>query len=320
MDPFLKTICIPLLLALVLGSCVSPADRARAAEAYAAYDPAKPFPESAFVESLGLRLHYRHWLPADASGQAVAPRGRILLVHGFGASSFSFRNQVPALLAAGWEVATVDHPPFGFSDKGTDYSRFDRGALLWAVPDTLGWEEPVVLLGHSLGGQYIEAMAEGQPARVRALVFLAGAVRGYTEQPGAPGLFGGASAGFIDSMISNWGFVRDTLGRIAGRPVPDDMVDGYIAPFQATGGSAALAAWSKAMQAQPALHPETVKAPALLVWGAADTVVPLSVGRGLADLIPGARLVVLPERGHVPHEMDPAEVNAPLLEFLAGLD
>lgn len=300
--------------ALVLAACApSPEGLKRAAAAGAVYDPARPFPESAFTSNQGLSLHYRHWLPADG----VTPRGRVLLIHGFGASTFSFRNQVPDLLAAGWELAALDHPPFGFSGKETDYSRFERATLLWAVPDALGWDGPVVLIGHSLGGQYAAAMAAERPERVSRLVILAGALRGVSMSPGAPALFGGFDEGSLERMIHDWFFVRDALARVAGRAVDDEVVDGYAAPYQVPGGSRALLAWTKGMRNQPAIPLGRIAAPCLLIWGRDDAVVPVGVGREAVRAIPGARLVELPGEGHIVHELRPDLVNPPILEFLA---
>lgn len=53
----------------------------------------------------------------------------------------------------------------------------------------------------------------------------------------------------------------------------------------------------------------TISAPALLLWGKRDPVIPTRVGRRAQHLIPGSRLVVL-DTGHVPHTSDPAAVAA----------
>ena len=58
--------------------------------------------------------------------------------------------------------------------------------------------------------------------------------------------------------------------------------------------------------------------PALLLWGEDDRAYSLEYyGRRFADTIPDARLVVLPETGHYPHEERPAEVVGLLNDFLA---
>jgi pimeloyl-ACP methyl ester carboxylesterase len=56
--------------------------------------------------------------------------------------------------------------------------------------------------------------------------------------------------------------------------------------------------------------------PTLLLWGDADRIVPLEIGRGLLERIPDARLEVLPETGHLPLEERPAAANAVLLRWL----
>jgi pimeloyl-ACP methyl ester carboxylesterase len=64
----------------------------------------------------------------------------------------------------------------------------------------------------------------------------------------------------------------------------------------------------------PAL-PE-VRAPALVLWGADDPLLSPALGRVFAEQIPGARLVVLPECGHIPMLERPAELHRQLLGFL----
>jgi len=306
----------PLLaVAIALGSCASTADIARAKAVTEAVAPSHPFPESAFLVSDGLKLHYRHWTPDRT------PVGRIFLLHGFGASTFSFRFLVPRLLTAGWEVAAVDIPPFGYSDKTDAIARlgYDRGRLLWAVPDALGWTGPTVLLGHSMGGLYATAMTERNPERVSGLVYLAGAVPVDGNASGGAPWFAGLFAGALDSSVHNWSWVKDSLKGFAGAEVPDAMVDGYFAPLQVPGGVQALLDWSVASGRQAPVHPKTLKKPALLVWGEKDTVVPLETGRRLAGAICGSTLVVLPGLGHLAHELQSEAVHAVVMGFLAQM-
>ncbi len=51
-----------------------------------------------------------------------------------------------------------------------------------------------------------------------------------------------------------------------------------------------------------------------MLWGRHDPVIPLKLGRRVAELIPEARLVVF-DSGHVPHTTDPAGVAAELVPF-----
>jgi 3-oxoadipate enol-lactonase len=61
---------------------------------------------------------------------------------------------------------------------------------------------------------------------------------------------------------------------------------------------------------------ERIDAPALVVHGDADVIVPVENGRALASRLPNARYVELPGRGHNVQLEDPATVNRIVLEFL----
>jgi pimeloyl-ACP methyl ester carboxylesterase len=60
----------------------------------------------------------------------------------------------------------------------------------------------------------------------------------------------------------------------------------------------------------------TLRMPALVLWGARDSLTPLAQGRDLVGLIPGARWAELPRAGHIPAIEDPAGFDDALLRFL----
>jgi len=59
-----------------------------------------------------------------------------------------------------------------------------------------------------------------------------------------------------------------------------------------------------------------ITSPTLIVWGEQDEMIPLSVGQHLHQLIPGSRLEVIPECGHLPALEQPEEFVRRVLEFL----
>ncbi len=63
---------------------------------------------------------------------------------------------------------------------------------------------------------------------------------------------------------------------------------------------------------------QEVKAPTLLVWGDDDRQVPLKFGRIFHQYLPGSKLLIIPEAGHVPMIEKPYEFNKAVAEFLAG--
>ena len=60
--------------------------------------------------------------------------------------------------------------------------------------------------------------------------------------------------------------------------------------------------------------------PTLVVWGEHDAITPLALGREIAAVIAGARLITLPEAGHNPMWECAEAFNAEVLRFLADRD
>ncbi len=71
-----------------------------------------PYPSSAFMAIDEVTLHYRLFQPVE--GQI---RGKILLVHGLGGSTYSYEKTAPVLAEAGFLVVAVDLPLFGYSQR-----------------------------------------------------------------------------------------------------------------------------------------------------------------------------------------------------------
>ena len=97
----------------------------------------------------------------------------IVLVHGAWQGSWSFAAWRPLLQAAGWQVHAVDLPGNGWpplADAPASLAAYT--AHVGAVVQAIG--VPVVLLGHSGGGQTVAQVAEAMPERIAVLVYLAG--------------------------------------------------------------------------------------------------------------------------------------------------
>ena len=60
-------------------------------------------------------------------------------------------------------------------------------------------------------------------------------------------------------------------------------------------------------------------APAFVIWGETDSLTPLPQGRAIAELLPSAKLHVLPDTGHIPAIENPAAFDEALLGFLKSL-
>ncbi len=77
-----------------------------------------PFTGSRFEAVDGITLHYSVWKPAEKK-----TKGKVLLVHGLGGSTFSWRNNVAALTEEGYFVMAVDLPGIGSLNNSTHASQ-----------------------------------------------------------------------------------------------------------------------------------------------------------------------------------------------------
>ncbi len=122
---------------------------------------------SEFLTVRGLRTHVRHW------GREGAPK--IFMVHGWMDVAASFQFVVDCL-QGDWHVIAPDWRGFGLSERtqSDTYWFPDYVADLDVLLDHFSPDEPVNLLGHSMGGNVVSLYAGVRPERVRRLINLEG--------------------------------------------------------------------------------------------------------------------------------------------------
>lgn len=92
-----------------------------------------------------------------------------VLVHGAWMGEFAWRKVTPLLAAQGHKVITLDLPAHGNDATPAEEASLD--GYVQAVIDAIGPQE-VILVGHSMGGMVISAVAEAIPAQIRQLVYV----------------------------------------------------------------------------------------------------------------------------------------------------
>ena len=92
--------------------------------------PEKPFENSRFEIIDSVSIHYRVW-----NDTLRNPRGKIILIHGFCGSTFCWRYNFDALVAAHYKVVAIDLPGFGYSQRSPslNQSQSNRARLLWGL-------------------------------------------------------------------------------------------------------------------------------------------------------------------------------------------
>jgi pimeloyl-ACP methyl ester carboxylesterase len=226
-------------------------------------------------------------------------------------------------------VAAVDLPGFGYSSRrqGLDHSQEARGRALWDLAARWDGELPLEalglgwnLVGHSMGGGTIAAMALQAPSRVASLTLVAGAV--YGRHPGPIGtiLAFPPAARWLQVAARYYLLtpqrVKGFLTSAYGEEPPEAAVAGYLEPLALPGTVDTLIDMTRAARSLAPVDLKVITSPALLLWGDEDAWVPLAAGEELARTLPAAELVILRGTGHCPMETRPQEFNRVLLNFL----
>ena len=322
-------VCSLVAVGLLLISC-SPPTRAPEGGAEAAvreYPPDRPYPGSDFIPVDGYRIHLLRWMPAAD----VSVRGRVLLVHGFGASVYGWRLLGPALAERGYLTVAADYPPFGYSTpseaerEGTVAGTpGNRARLLWDLVDSEddrlgatgsdGW----ILIGHSLGGRIAAWMAGTRPSRTAGLVLIAPAILGDVSGPMAGPILQGWLRANLDPTLKDGARIRSILAQAYGRNPTDEETRGYWAPLLRPHEAESLLAWSR-HAAEPVGPPlSAIVTPTLILWGTADRVVKPE-GARLAGQIRASRFVDIPGGSHCLMETQFDPTWAAVSEFLDRL-
>ena len=250
----------------------------------------------------------------------------IVLLHGYGGSSFSWRYWAP-FLAKRAHVVLVDMKGFGSAPKPDDgqYGPRHQAELIYRLILQADLQR-VTLIGHSLGGGVALGAAlrllDSEPGRLKRLILVASAA--YKQR--MPLFVALAKYRRLAStalrILGTQFVIRHVLKSIVFDPseVSDNQVLGYAKPLSSPEAHRALIDTALAI-VPPDLEKLTARfeeldVPTLVLWGRQDRVVPLWVGERLADKLPDAKLQVLENCGHMPAEELPKESWEALQAFL----
>ncbi len=276
------------------------------------------FTNSEFLEINNVELHYRKW-PGDKDlGKNV------FLVHGLGASTFSWRYTAPVLQEKGFRVIAVDLPGFGLSElrAGLDHSAGARGELLWAMLEELFPGKQWNLVGHSMGGATVTAMGLQRPEQTESVTMAAGAIAPFEPSP-YTSLLRYPPAGqwariFSNRIVKDESRVEELLASAYGQQPTETEVSGYYLPLNIE-NTAAI--WPDLLRTAPDPLMEQLdqlEIPVLCIWGEDDQWVPLEQGKEIDRLLPNSKLVLVEGEGHCPMETAPDRFDRKLADFLLG--
>lgn len=265
----------------------------------------------------------------------------VILVHGWPEFSWSWRHQLPALGAAGYDAVALDLPGYGRSDKpDVVYDEEWVNTSIAGLIPALGHDKAVVV-GHDWGGLLVWPFARRFPERTAGVVgvntpdiphgpmsIVALLRMALPDQPpyivqfqdyGPAEYFLGRNRAAVRSWLQ---FVYQGAAH-RKEVITDEFIDTNVEQFLPEGAVTTSVAYYRNLDRNWELRaslPDIIEAPALMLSAAHDPVLTPAMTAGMEERVPNVRKVVIDECGHWTQQEQPEETNRHLLEFLDGLE
>jgi pimeloyl-ACP methyl ester carboxylesterase len=240
--------------------------------------------------------HYRYF------GPKTGPL--VVCIHGLTTPSFVFEAIAKEFEAKGYRVLVYDHYGRGYSDRPSGVQ--DRQFFvehLRELLDSLGEKDAFDLVGYSMGGAIASAFGAEHLDRIKKLILLAPAGMGHE-------LGSLAKIAFRVPLFGNWAFMAlyarlhrqvtekertllSSVDYVVDRQQRELNYVGFL-PSVLSSLRGILAISSRADHQRLAAHNIDIVA----VWGAEDTVIPISGKEKLLNWNAGSRHIVIPHAGH----------------------
>lgn len=246
----------------------------------------------------------------------------LVLIHGTPFSSQVWRNIAPHL-ARFWTVYYFDLAGYGQSEMrdGQDVSLGLQNRLFAALLDHWQVSRPEVLC-HDFGGatalraHYLNAILYARLTLIDPVAVApwgSPLVRHVRQHEAA---FSGMPGYMHDAVLAAY------LQTAAVRTLGPEAIAIYMQPWQGPVGQAAFYRQIAQMdqrftdEIEPLYAP--MSCPVDILWGAEDRWIPVAQGRYFAEMLPGAKLTVIPGAGHLMQEDSPESVVAAMLSGRLG--
>lgn len=270
---------------------------------------------SSFIDVDGIRVHYQE------AGDPKAPA--VVLIHGFASSTLVWSKVFLQIAEAGYRVIALDLLGYGYSAKprNGEYTIGGQAKLLTGLLDALGIPR-AIFIGSSYGGAVAATCALDYPDRVEKLILVGSVNNNRPCEFMLMRLFGSPVFGDVVSplLIGSRRLLRRRMKRVYDRHswvMDERRVDARHLPLRAASTQRAIINTVRRWDAERiSREAHLITQPTLLIWGENDREIPLSDGERLHADIPGSRLIVFLECGHLPHEEYPEAFTNVVIDFV----
>jgi pimeloyl-ACP methyl ester carboxylesterase len=254
----------------------------------------------------------------------------VLLLHGFPEFWYGWRKQIRPLAAAGFHVIAPDQRGYNLSGKPrrlrdyrVDHLAQDAAALIRAQG-----HESAFVVGHDWGAGVAWWLALTHPERVRGLVILNGphplamiqALRGRGRQRRMSWYMLFFQLPWIPEALWRRQDLRASAEGLARTARPgafsEDDLRAYRQAWSRPGAMTGMVNWYRALR-YPLPRPPSwvVQPPTLVLWGAQDSYLELSLAQASADLCRDSRVVIFDQATHWVHHEESEKVNQEIVRF-----
>jgi len=236
----------------------------------------------------------------------------IVFLHGVGSDKSVWAAQL-AHFGASRRALAFDYPGYGDSDPWPGATRDDFAAAILAAMDSLGVDRAHIC-GLSLGGVIAIALHAAAPARCASLVL----ADSFAVHPDGLGIFERSqnAAGTIGMRALAEARAGALLGKASSPAMHAEVIDTMSRIDPAAYVIGAEAVWLADQRDRAC----AIDVPTLVLVGDEDDITPPPLSEELAALIPGAKLRLIPEAGHLANLEQPNPFNAAIDRFLSEID
>ncbi|MCH9812746.1 MAG: alpha/beta hydrolase [Epsilonproteobacteria bacterium] len=244
----------------------------------------------------------------------------LIMLHGFGSSSYSFHHLIKPL-SKKYRVYNFDLKGFGNSPKPHDkrYSAYDQAVLISQFIKEHNLQD-ITFIGHSYGGSVALSLALMDQDNIAKMVLISPAA--YKQY--LPKLIRWLQKPFVGVMgyyILPTSYEVKESYRYAfydKQKIPQETVDILTRNLKKDKYAYYLASYDLIPDDidEVSQKYKTIQIPTLILWGENDIVIPKNRAYRLKNDLPNARLKMVDQCGHIPHEERPKAVLKYILDFL----